>query len=100
MKYIAQVDFPYQGPFGKEMSTAMTDLAQDIAKESGLLWKIWTENEENKSAGGIYLFDNEADAKRYVQKHTARLESFGITDIRAMIFAVNEELSQITKALL
>ena len=38
------------------------------------------------------------DAKRYLDKHTKRLESFGYKDIRAKIFSVNEPLSLITKA--
>lgn len=98
MKYILQVDFPHTGPFGEEFSTAFSDLATDIAGESGLVWKIWTENEEAKEAGGIYLFDNSDDAKRYLEKHTKRLESFGYTNIRAKIFAANEPLSKITRA--
>lgn len=98
MKYILQVDFPHNGPFNEEFSQAFTELANDIKNESGLVWKIWTENEENKEGGGIYLFDNEADAKRYLDKHTKRLESFGYTNIRGKIFKVNEPLSLINNA--
>lgn len=98
MKYILQVDFPHAGPYNEEFSEAFTDLAKDIATEDGLIWKIWTENEETKEAGGIYLFDNLEDANRYLDKHTKRLESFGYTDIRAKVFTVNEPLSMITKA--
>lgn len=98
MKYLLQVDFPHDGIFGEEMAQAFADLAQDIAKEEGLIWKIWTENEANKEAGGVYLFDDENDAKRYLEKHTKRLESFGYSNIRAKIFKVNESLSEITKA--
>lgn len=98
MKYILQVDFPHSGPFGAEFSAAFSDLATDIAGESGLIWKIWTENEERQEAGGIYLFDNQADAQRYLTKHTARLDSFGYTNIRGKIFSVNEQLSQICRA--
>lgn len=97
MKYILQVDFPHDGIFGDEMAIAFAELAQDISSEEGLVWKIWTENQANKEAGGIYLFDNEEDAKRYLQKHTQRLEAFGYSNIRAKIFAVNEALSKITK---
>jgi hypothetical protein len=98
MKYILQVDFPHDGVFGEAMSEAFSDLAKDIAGEEGLIWKIWTENEAAKEAGGIYLFDNEEDAQRYLKKHTERLNFFGYTDIRAKIFAVNESLSRLSKA--
>jgi len=97
MKYLLQVDFPYQGPFKEKFTETMTDLAHDIANEEGLIWKIWTENEETKEGGGIYVFDNINDANRYADKHTKRLEAFGFSDIRTKIFEINEALSAINK---
>lgn len=96
MKYLLQVDFPHQGPFGDELTAAMSDLAKDISTEVGLISKLWTENENEKEAGGIYLFDNENDAKRYLNKHTKRLQSFGYENIRGKIFVVNEDLSKLS----
>ena len=98
MAYLLQVDFPHDVIFGEDFSNAFVDLAKNISEESGLIWKVWTENKETKEAGGIYLFSNETDAKRYLDKHTKRLESFGYKNIRARIFSVNEPLSLITKA--
>lgn len=98
MNFIVQVDFPYSGPFGEQMSAAMQGLAEDIAAEPGLVWKIWTESEKEQIAGGVYLFDNEADARRYVDKHTARLAAFGITGIRALVLSTNDPLSRIDRA--
>ena len=95
---LLQIDFPFNGPFGEEMSAAMQGLAQDIAQENGLIWKIWTENEQTKKAGGIYLFTDEENANRYLAKHSARLESFGVTGIEAEIFDVNQALSAIDHA--
>ena len=57
MNFLVQVDFPYNGPFGEEMSSAMRELAEDIATEPGLVWKIWTENGGEKTAGGIYSYN-------------------------------------------
>lgn len=98
MKYLLQMDFPYTGPFGDEFYKQMKELAEDIATEDGLIYKLWTENAQTQEAGGIYVFNNLDDANRYLSKHTKRLESFGITGIRAKTFKVNEELSKITKA--
>ena len=98
MKYLLQMDFPYSGPFGDEFFESMQELAEDIANENGLVYKLWTENQEMQEAGGIYVFDNLDDANRYLEKHTKRLESFGFTGIRAKTFQVNEALSKITKA--
>lgn len=95
MAYLLQVDFSMEGPFGEEMVSAFTDLAKSINEEPGFIWKIWTENEVTKEAGGIYLFETKADAEKYLDKHTKRLNSFGIMDIRGKIFETNEALSKI-----
>ncbi len=94
---LLQFDFPFTGPWGEALSTAMNDLAQDIAAEEGLLWKIWTENQQTGRAGGIYLFADAANAQRYRDKHSARLQAFGIEAIVAHSFAVNPALTGLTR---
>ncbi|MBP6116237.1 MAG: monooxygenase [Neisseriaceae bacterium] len=93
---LLQIDFPTEGPFGADMSAGFDALAQDIATESGLIWKIWTENAATKEAGGVYLFADLASLERYLSMHTERLTSFGVTGIRSKIFDVNEPLSALT----
>ena len=96
MAKLLQFDFPFAGPFGAEMATALRELAESIATEPGFLWKIWTENAEQQQAGGIYLFKDAASAEAYVAKHSARLAAFGVEGIRARIFDINTELTRIT----
>lgn len=98
MSYILQVDFPYSGPWGDEMTAAMEGLAQSITNEPGLIWKVWTTNEAKNEAGGIYLFEDEASAEAYLAMHTTRLNGFGITPVNGKIFAVHEGLSKINRA--
>ncbi|ALP49133.1 monooxygenase [Corynebacterium glutamicum] len=93
-------EFPSTGPFGAEAEAAYTELATDIAGQDGLIWKVWTEDSQRDVAGGVYLFADEASAQAYVKKHTARLAGFGITDITATSYAVNEGLSRIDHAML
>ncbi len=95
---LLQFDFPFDGPWGSEMTGAMQGLAQDIAAEPGLVWKIWTENKAENRAGGIYVFTSADAAAAYTAKHSARLAAFGITGIVAKSFDVNPELSGITRA--
>ena len=95
---LLQIDFPIEGPFAEEMTKAFEELAKDISTEEGLIWKIWTENSVNKEAGGIYLFSDENNANRYLEKHKERLNSFGIININAKIFDINVPLSLIDKA--
>jgi hypothetical protein len=98
MPVLLQIDFPSTGPFAQEMTQAFTSLAESINQETGLIWKIWTENNDTQEAGGVYLFDSMENAKSYLAMHSARLQSFGITNIRSKIFQVNTDLSKINHA--
>ncbi|QGU03432.1 monooxygenase [Corynebacterium comes] len=100
MKQLLVFEFPSTGPFGPEAEAAYADLADDIAGQEGLVWKVWTEDPQREVAGGVYLFADEASARAYVEKHTARLAGFGITDITATAYEVNEGLSRVDHALL
>ena len=93
---LLQIDFSHAGPFGQEMAAMLAPLAEDIAKTNGLVWKIWTENEAAKTAAGIYMFDTHANAQDYLTMHTKRLASFGIADVRARFFTINQLLSATT----
>tara|TARA_R110002095_G_scaffold207662_1_gene192847 strand:+ start:414 stop:719 length:306 start_codon:yes stop_codon:yes gene_type:complete len=95
MSVLLQVDFPFQGPFGDDMAGALSDLARSINSEPGFVWKIWTENEREQAAGGIYLFTDEACARAYLTMHTERLAEFGISDVRGRIFDVNSALTDL-----
>lgn len=97
MAYILQVDFKMDGPYGEDMAQQFAELAASINEEPGMIWKIWTENEPAKEAGGIYLFHSKETAENYLDMHAKRLASFGITDIRGKIFEVNEALTAINQ---
>jgi len=93
MAYLLQVDFKQDGPFGEEMVTQFTDLANSINEEKGFIWKIWTESEQSKEAGGIYLFETKEDAESYLAMHTKRLNGFGITNVNGKLFKTNDALT-------
>ena len=44
----------------------MHALINQVANVPGLTWKIWIINESEQTAGGVYLFDDEEDARSYV----------------------------------
>ncbi|MGI5309986.1 monooxygenase [Rheinheimera sp. WS51] len=98
MQKLLQIDFPFTGPFGDEMTQALNELALSITEEPGFIWKIWTESKSGQEAGGIYLFADKQSAQAYLDKHTARLKQLGVTEVRARIYDVNSDLSKITKA--
>jgi len=90
-------DFP-NAAFGPERTEALKPLAEDIARQPGLLWKIWTEAPEEGRAGGVYLFENRAAAEAYHAMHAKRLASRGVTGIEATYRSLNETLSRIDRA--
>jgi hypothetical protein len=90
--------FPFPGPWGRELTEASRGLANDIATEDGLIWKIWLEDPVTGQAGGIYLFQDAAAAARYREKHERRLSAVGLAGVTANAFSVNTELSVLTMA--
>ncbi len=91
--------FSYAGPWGAELSANAVELAKDIAGETGLISKVWIENQDLEKAGGLYFFTDEEAAGRYRVKHEARLESMGVRDVDVAIYSVNEPLSRLTGVL-
>ena len=98
MPCILQIDFPFNGPWGDDMAAALGGLAQSIAQEPGLLWKIWTEDAASGVAGGIYAFSDRASAEAYLAMHRKRLQEFGVSQLNVKILGVNAALSRINKA--
>ncbi|MBU8539074.1 YdhR family protein [Falsiroseomonas tokyonensis] len=89
-------DFP-NSAFGPERTEALKPLAEDIAGQHGLLWKIWTEEPAAGRAGGVYLFETRAAAEAYHAMHAQRLAARGVTGIEATYRGVNEVLSRIDR---
>ena len=68
MKKIVQLNFKFKNS-ASEVKKHWLGGAQTFAPNGevkGLLWKIWLINEAEKSAGGIYLFKDEASAQAYM----------------------------------
>ncbi len=65
----------------------------------GLLWKIWVVNEAEKSAGGIYLFKDDASVEAYLKGEiVAGLRSNpAASDIEVKVFDILPEHTKITR---
>ncbi len=50
-----------------ELEPAWLEAAPAIADTPGLRWKIWLKNVAEGEVGGIYLFDNDASVKAFVE---------------------------------
>ncbi|HWT10136.1 MAG TPA: YdhR family protein [Roseomonas sp.] len=76
------------------------DRARQFLAVPGLQWKIWLDGEEDRRAGGIYLFADRAAAEAYVNGPiVARMKANPeIADLQIRIFDVRERMSAITNA--
>lgn len=82
----------------EEQAQRLLAAAEEIAKVSGLLWKIWLYDDESHLAGGIYLFDTEANARAWGDgPMEPALAAFpGFDAVTKHYFDVDETLSAIT----
>jgi len=94
---LLQMDFPFNGPGKEAMDQNLQELSQSIADYPGVIWKIWTVNEETREGGGIYLFEDEKSLTEYVKMHTERLKGMGVSTLNIKIFEVPEVLTMISR---
>lgn len=82
-----------------ELEKAFLEVAPAIADVKGLIWKEWLMNEAEKSGDDIYLFEDNASVKAYLEgeivagskKHPA------LSDIEAKVFDILPEHTKITR---
>ena len=82
-----------------EYEQAVSSLASEFAAVPGLRWKIWMINEAEQEAGGIYLFDDKASVKAYLEGPlAAQVTSHpALSDFSVKQFDVMEDVTTITR---
>lgn len=88
----------YDGPITDEFLAGTRQLAESIAEEPGIIWKIWTVEEGTSHYGSTYLFRNRDYLETYKAMHLERLKAIGITVTDDHIFDIMEEVSAINNA--
>ena len=66
MPHLLQINYKFSVSRG-EFESGFDAVASQIAQVPGLRWKIWLLNEAESRGGGIYLFDDEASARAYLE---------------------------------
>jgi len=99
MGKILQINMNYGIP-AEDLSKAFMEVAQPIADVKGLKWKVWLHNAEEKSCGGIYLFEDDASVKAYLDGEiVAGLGSNpAVSNLSVKVFDVLPDHSKITRA--
>jgi hypothetical protein len=95
---ILQINLKFNVPKA-EYEQAASGLVNDIAAVGGLRWKVWIMNEAKQEAGGIYLFDDEASVKAYLEGPiVAQITSHpALSDFSVKQFDVMEKVTAITR---
>ncbi len=62
---ILQVNFKFSVS-RTEYEQAVNSLAPKFADVAGLRWKVWTMNEAESEAGGVYYFDDESSLQAFL----------------------------------
>lgn len=98
MKKILQINLKFKVT-RPELEKAFLEVAQSIADVKGLLWKVWLVNEAEKSAGGIYLFEDGASVKAYLKGEIVAgiMSHPALSDIEAKVFDILPEHTKITR---
>lgn len=92
-----QVNFALKVPT-EEYRALCAHVAPAIARVPGLHWKLFTLDEKESTAAGLYLFADRASAEAYVASPiiVGLREHPGIAELSIRMMGVDEELSQIT----
>ena len=97
-KQLLQINFNFDGT-ADDLGKAFMPVAQPIADQPGLKWKVWCWNAENQECAGEYLFEDEGAVQAYldgpivaqVKQHPA------ISNLSAKVFAVMEAPTAVTR---
>ncbi|MGX9352734.1 monooxygenase [Shimia sp. W99] len=88
----------FNAPLDENSAKGMMQLAESIAEEPGVVWKIWTHEAGTAHFGSTYLFRDLAALETYKAMHLERLVAFGIIEITDHVFDIMEDLSTVTHA--
>src|SRR6478752_5157703 len=88
-----------RGQEDAEQAAGNLAAAPVIADLEGLAWKVWTYNDAERVAGGVYLLDTEEHAgaaSKWIA--SALAQEPGVSNVRIESYNVDEGLSAITRA--
>ncbi len=94
---ILQLNFKFSVS-GDAYTEAVAPLADDFAAVPGLRWKIWMINEEQKEAGGIYMFADQRAVDLFLESPLPKIvmEHPALSDFSVKLFDVMEAQTAIT----
>ncbi len=83
----------------EEYDRTASSLGQAFADVDGLAWKIWLLNREEREAGGIYLFSDDAAVDAFLQGPLAAQVKAApfLTELSVKRFSVMQDVTDVTR---
>ena len=97
MPSIVQINFPY-AESQADLEAHSAEAAERFIGVDGLQWKVWLVNEETKTAGGIYLFENREKADAYAGGPLVERLKGAREGVEVSVFDTIDEAGKVTNA--
>ena len=98
-KKVFTTKFNYSMP-AEELKKIMPAVAPKFSEIPGCNWKIWLINEDNKEAGGVYLFESATELEQFLNSNlfASVANNPAFSNLQTNTFGVAEAASVITGA--
>jgi hypothetical protein len=98
-KKIFTTKFNYNIPT-EELRIIMPAVAPKFSEIPGCYWKIWLTNEDEKTAGGVYLFESNVKLEEFLNSKlfASVVNNPAFSNFETNTFDVEEKASEITVA--
>jgi len=95
---LLQINFNL-GVTAEQYEQVAKSIVDQFANLPGLMWKIWTMNEEKREAGGIYLFENESSMNSFLAGPLAKTVTShpGLSNFSVKSFTIMNDLTALTQ---
>jgi hypothetical protein len=82
-----------------EYEKTVAPMAEAFAEVEGLRWKVWLLNQEEREAGGVYLFEDESSCAAFLAGPlTAAVKSAPfVRELSVKRFEIMTELTEVTR---
>jgi hypothetical protein len=95
---VLQINFKF-GVSRSDYEELAASLSEAFAQVPGLVWKIWTLNEAESEAGGIYYFDGDESLQAFLTCQLAAdvKEHPAVSEFSAKTFEVMDSVTAVTR---
>ena len=96
---IVQINYRPDMPRAEWEQRYTDETAAKFLKVAGLQWKVWLDAADRQEVGGIYLFDNAANARAYLDGPIVASMKANplVKDLQVKMFDVRARMTAITR---